>query len=130
MSDLFHRFRWVACQLDYLSALPSHNARRKALQELPPTLHETYQRILERVLQNGAYPGVEALVMRTLQWIGVAYPPMTITELCEAVSLNDDMVSIDSEDIVHPSEILRCCSSLIRKSHDGLRFEFAHFTVL
>lgn len=69
------------------------------------------------------------MVMRALYWIGVASPPLTAAELCEAVSLQDDMDYIDSEDIIDDSEILRRCSSLIRKTHNGARYEFAHFTV-
>ena len=69
------------------------------------------------------------MVMRALHWIGIAHPPMTVAEFCEAVSLNDDMDAIGSEDIIEDCVILRCCSSLVRKSHDGLRYEFAHFTV-
>lgn len=67
--------------------------------------------------------------MRVLHWIGFASPPLTVAELCEAVSLQDGMDSIDLEDMIDDSEILRRCSSLIRKSHNGLRYEFAHFTV-
>ena len=42
------RFRWVDCQLDNLRrCMPS--SIRKALDELPVTLDETYERILQGI---------------------------------------------------------------------------------
>ncbi|KAK3372615.1 ankyrin repeat-containing domain protein [Podospora didyma] len=126
-------FRWVACQLDYLDALPTNKSRRLALKKLPPTLNETYERILQDILvKSHDDPHIKTLIQRALWWIGTAYPPLTIPELCEGVSLeaDDDLPSgPDSEDVLEEGQILRLCSSLIRKSHDGKRFEFAHFTV-
>ncbi|KAI0378486.1 ankyrin repeat-containing domain protein [Hypomontagnella monticulosa] len=124
-------FRWVFCQIDHLASLPSHKARRKALRNLPPTLHGAYQRILELVAKRSSEEGI--IAARALHWIGAARPALRITELCEAISLdgdgNDEDHNIDPEDIVDESAILRCCKSLIRKSQDGIYFEFAHFTV-
>ena len=54
---------------------------------------------------------------------------MTAQALCEATSVNIGDNSRDVEAIPDQSEILRSCSSLIRMSVKGQRFEFAHFTV-
>ena len=54
---------------------------------------------------------------------------MTAQALCEATSINIGDNSRDVEAIPDQNEILRSCSSLIRMSLDGERFEFAHFTV-
>ena len=54
---------------------------------------------------------------------------MTAQALCEATSINIGDNSRNVEAIADESEILRSCSSLIRMSVDGQRFEFAHFTV-
>src|SRR5213078_87216 len=104
--------------------LPTDSARRKALTQLPPTLNATYERILERV--NNSNEHVRNIVQRTLLWIGFAYDSLTISELCEAVSISDNSTSLDPDDIVDEAEIARWCSSLVRKSSDGVRFEFAH----
>ncbi|CAI4214336.1 unnamed protein product [Parascedosporium putredinis] len=50
-------FRWVACQLDYLCELSTDRQRREAMKSLPPTLPETYIRILERI----PLPNLDAL---------------------------------------------------------------------
>lgn len=55
---------------------------------------------------------------------------MTAQALCEATSINIGDNSRDVEAVPVQSEILRSCSSLIRMSVDGQRFEFAHFTVV
>ncbi|KAK3693031.1 hypothetical protein B0T22DRAFT_32849 [Podospora appendiculata] len=69
------------------------------------------------------------MIQRALWWIGTASPPLTIPQICEAVSFNDAQAWMDPNDVIEESDILRCCSSLIRKTHDNQSFEFAHFTV-
>ncbi|RDW58346.1 hypothetical protein BP5796_12276 [Coleophoma crateriformis] len=120
-------FRWVACQLDHLSDLPNNTMRRNALTELPPTLFETYDRILDRVLQ--CPKSVQNVTRKALHWVGLGYPNLNVPALCEAVSIPDDIDILHEDDQVEIHEITRRCSSLIRLSHDSERFEYAHFTV-
>src|ERR1700761_4720139 len=40
------RFRWAVCQINILKRLNHESAIRNALQKLPETLDETYERIL------------------------------------------------------------------------------------
>ena len=57
-------------------------------------------------------------------------PKFSIMQLQNAISapeLIGDVV--DESSMISEDEIARRCSSLIRKSKDGKRFEFAHFTV-
>ena len=54
---------------------------------------------------------------------------MNTAQLCEAISINFGDKCRDVEAIPDETEILRNCSSLVRLSVDGRRFEFAHFTV-
>ncbi|KAF4954325.1 hypothetical protein FGADI_5348 [Fusarium gaditjirri] len=121
-------FRWVACQIDHVCNLPNNKARRKALTELPPTLNETYDRVLQRVMQ--CPPETQACIRKALHWIALGSPKMNITSLCEAVSFQEDMDIFEADDIIEPEVISRNCGCLLRKSLDGNYFEFAHFTVL
>lgn len=121
-------FRWVVCQLDYLCELPRDKDRRQALTSLPPTLNETYRRILERVDKRGS--SVRRLVQRCLQFIGAADPPLTIWELREAVSVEDDTDHLDQESLVDETTILQHCSSLVRVRQETYSsVEFSHFSV-
>ena len=127
MDASIHRFRWVACQMDYLCELPTDAARRSALKSLPLTLNATYERILRRVSQSNSH--VQNLIRRTLQWIVHACQPLSISALCEAVAVEPGCESLKSDAIPAENEILRWCSSLVRKTSSGNSLELAHFTV-
>ncbi|KAI0550624.1 hypothetical protein F4679DRAFT_542036 [Xylaria curta] len=120
-------FRWVACQIDFMSELPTDAARRNALKSLPPTLFETYERMLQRVNQKNL--AFQQMVQNSLQLIAFTDPPLTVREICDAISISNDTESLDPENIIDEAEILIACGSFIRKSNSNDRFEFAHFTV-
>jgi len=130
------RFRWVACQLDYLCELPRDKDRRQALKSLPPTLNATYERILGRIETKGS--GVQQLVQRCLSFLAVADALPTSRELCDAVSVDEDMVYLDNDALVDEESILEHCSSLVRCRESELDdtgeseryIEFSHFSVL
>ncbi|KAJ3531214.1 hypothetical protein NM208_g8973 [Fusarium decemcellulare] len=120
-------FRWVVCQLDYLGELVTDADRRLALNELPPTLPETYLRLLQRI--NKRPLQVQKMVQRCLQFIAF-FTPMPIEALCEALSTPEVIgAKLYGTNIVSERDIALCCSSLIRKTADGKSFEFAHFSV-
>ena len=115
--------------MDYMCELPNDAARRKALDSLPPDLNSTYERILNRVNQSN--PETQKLVRRVLRWI-TSEPNnsyLGIDALCEAISIDFGDTKRNTEAISDESEILRWCSSLVRKSAYGDRLELAHFTV-
>ncbi len=114
--------------MDYLCELPNDAARRKALKNLPRGLKPTYERILRQVKESNEE--AQKLVRRTLKWIAHSQDSGLSTEqLCEAISINLGDKYRDLEAVPDETEILRNCSSLVRLSVDGRRFEFAHFTV-
>jgi len=113
--------------MDRLSELPSDAARRKALQDLPRGLTRTYERILSRINEKGAE--VQRLVRRTFNWLFLGKFPLDTRQLCQAVAINIGDSHINIEAIPDVADILHHCSSLVRKSADGLSVEFAHFTV-
>lgn len=99
--------------MDYLCELTNDAARRKALNSLPPTLTATYERILRKV--NNSSKDVQKLVQRCLRWIVHSNGELSIAALCEAISINNDDTTLDREAVPEEDEILRRCSSLIRK---------------
>ncbi|KAJ3532746.1 hypothetical protein NM208_g8299 [Fusarium decemcellulare] len=124
-------FRWVSCQLDYLCELPRDKDRLEALKSLPPTLNKTYERILDRIQSKNA--AVQYLAEQCLHFIAVAEPPLTVSELQEAVSIDDETTTLDSDALVDEATIIQHCSSLVRRrvSYDGADtyLEFSHFSV-
>ncbi|GAW24092.1 hypothetical protein ANO14919_136720 [Xylariales sp. No.14919] len=127
-NDADGMFRWVTCQLDYISGCPTDADRRAALKELPPTLDATYERILRRI--NQGHPRVRRIVQKCLQLIAVRWFNWTTEELCHAISVPDTPnTGLEKHSMVTETEISLQCSSFIRKSEDGKFFEFSHFTV-
>ncbi|CAH0056401.1 unnamed protein product [Clonostachys solani] len=121
-------FRWVVCQLDYLCEFSTDDDRREALKELPPTLHESYTRLLVRI--HGRPLKVSKMVQMCLHFIAFFPWGLSIQELCQAVSVPEGVgVPLSESRMVSERDILRECSSLIRVSANGKSFEFAHFTV-
>ena len=122
------RFRWVACQMDYLCELNNDQARREALQKLPPGLQGTYERILERV--NASNKGNQDLVKQVLHWMIGAQSSMSMRLLLEGVAIKDGDKRLNRSALSREDDILRWCSSLIRRgSPESDRVELAHFTV-
>ncbi|KAI1362921.1 hypothetical protein F5Y08DRAFT_256521 [Xylaria arbuscula] len=121
-------FRWVTCQLDYICECPTDADRREALKELPPTLDATYERILLRI-QRG-HPRARKIVQKCLQLLYLKGFPWNVVSFCRAISVPDTLnVTMDESVMVTEVDVSRLCSSFIRKSDDGSRFEFSHFTV-
>ncbi|KAL8855435.1 MAG: hypothetical protein Q9178_007924 [Gyalolechia marmorata] len=130
-----HRFRWVVCQLDTLRACNKVSAIKRALEQLPPTLDETYQRILTAIEPNDI-----AEAYHILRWLSFAERPLLLEEVAEAAVTKADGGPIDPEDrLFDPFDVMRICKSLVSLSDDTLticgkltsgRFvRFAHFSV-
>lgn len=62
---MYDWFRWVPYQLDVLEACNTLRELRKALNDLPKTLKDTYARVSNRVIAHK-----EPNVTRTLQFLG------------------------------------------------------------
>ncbi|KAI0857775.1 ankyrin repeat-containing domain protein [Xylaria cubensis] len=127
-NDADGMFRWVACQLDYICGCPTDADRREALNELPPTLDATYDRMLRRL--NKGHPRVRLIVQKCFQLISLKWVDLCIHSLRHAISVPDALdVTLKEHDIVTEAEISLQCSCFIRKSEKGDTFEFSHFTV-
>ncbi|KIL85176.1 hypothetical protein FAVG1_11605 [Fusarium avenaceum] len=121
-------FRWVACQIDHICDQPSQGAMRRALKSLPPTLFDTYDRVIQKLSMHDAE--TQHCLQRIFQWTALKEPRMTIPALCEAVSIRPGAEHINENDVLEPDAISRLCGCLLHKSLDGEFFEFSHFTVL
>lgn len=122
------RFRWVACQLEYLCGFSSDFERRQALRHLPPTLHETYIRLVQRL--SALPPSTQSKIQMCFNFIAFCPERLSIMQLREAISTPVAAgSSLDDENLISEEDIAFMCGSFIRKSADGIYFEFAHFTV-
>ncbi|KAL8942148.1 MAG: hypothetical protein Q9216_001833 [Gyalolechia sp. 2 TL-2023] len=128
-------FRWVDCQLDTLRACNKVSAIKKALDQLPVTLDETYERILGAI-----EPADTVEAYHILQWLAFAERPLTLEEIAEAAVTNEDGGPIDPEErLFDPYDVVRICKSLISLTEETLLIcgnwksgkvvRFAHFSV-
>ena len=111
-SHVYCRFRWVFCQLVYLRrCIPAHI--RRALNELPETLDETYARALKEIDKpNWEY------AHRLFQCVAAASRPFSVEELAEFLAFDFDagqtpefLADWRPEDPTHT--LLSTCSSLL-----------------
>lgn len=124
------RFRWVDCQLDALARCSSVKALRNALESLPHTLDETYDRILLSIPEE--HRGI-AMIM--LQWLTFSARPISLGEMAEIVSIDVDNITPDhrhdqDQRLRDPRDILEFCSALVTFSdYDTGKLSLAHLSV-
>ena len=130
VSDCLNRFRWVFCQLDTLRrCMPS--SIRKALNELPTTLDDTYERALQGIPKEKRQHA-----HRLFHCLVGAIRPLRAEELAEifAIDFDSDAKCNLMEDW-RPGNaeeaVLSTCSTLISVIEDkGARIvQFSHFSV-
>ena len=127
---VLYRFRWAFCQLDTLRrCMPS--SIRKALNELPTTLDETYERVLQEIPKEK-----REHAHRLFQCLVVAIRPLRVEELAELFAIEFDRDAGPSlkkgwrpespEDAV-----LSACSTLIAviENRGSKIVQFSHFSV-
>ena len=126
------RFRWVFCQLETLQHCFPQNIPR-TLREFPPSLEETYERVLKEIVtsnRNKAH--------HLLQCLTVASRSLRVEELAEILALDfdgaKDGISELKEDWRWEDQretVLSTCSSLIAVAYDGHHHvsQFSHFSV-
>jgi ankyrin repeat protein len=111
MLTTVRRFRWAACQLDALAQCVTRGKVRRALQDLPKTLDETYARILHAIEEG--QNAEEAL--KILTWLSYAERPLTTAEVSQVTGIViGEECRFDEDEVLEDSnDILRICSSLV-----------------
>lgn len=105
----FDSFRWVQCQIESLVDKRTTKDIRNALHNVPATLEQTYRNILARIPEGDIH-----LAQQLLLCICFANTRLTFEELCEAVVIGDDCLTLDEDmRLLHPDDLLNICSSLI-----------------
>jgi hypothetical protein len=128
-ANFFDRFRWVACQLDELQKLGQKRRILKALNDLPKTLDDTYNRMLQSIHLQAQDQAVTAL-----HWMLSASRPLQLEELGEVIALNtEDDAILDQDDRLSSSkDALNFLPGLVTSNLTEATKEivtFSHFTV-
>ncbi|KAL5323933.1 hypothetical protein ACEPPN_008475 [Leptodophora sp. 'Broadleaf-Isolate-01'] len=117
-------FRWVVCQMDNLKRLNTEPEVRSALNGLPKTLDETYERILCCI------PMENQTMARTTLHLLSSKIIRNLEDLLEALSVDLESLTFDPKnrpwDRLAPIEVCRC---LVSYDPSNDRIRLAHYTV-
>ena len=104
------RFRWVVCQVDELKNCATYGDIKSALDSLPRTLDETYERALKGIRED-----FQEDAARIFQWLIFSAVPLRLNEIAEVFKTKpgekdgiDDERSLLREDI-----LLQYCGTLV-----------------
>ncbi|KAJ1323553.1 ankyrin repeat domain-containing protein 50 [Microdochium nivale] len=125
-------FRWVACQLDALENCKDPKALDKALQSLPRTLDETYNRIVKGIAEDD-----RPYAIRILQFLAYSERPLRVEEAVDAIAVDPTkQPPFDpAYRMPEPDEISQYCSGLVivsERSDDGevtREMQLSHYSV-
>lgn len=134
----FTRFRWAACQIETIQECDTVTEIEEALNDLPKTLDETYERVLQNMWRNSAEKA-----RAILTWLLFSKRPLTLQEVAEAAVFRPGDTMLTSRDrLTQHTVVLRICRSFIKVSneklsplyggcgsHEGEVVRFAHFSV-
>ena len=97
------------CQLDALRVCRRPSAIKRALEVLPETLYDTYDRILESI-DDTDIDDARAI----LQWLAFSKRPLTLEEIAEAATMRIGTQSVDPDDRLYdPYDVPRICRTLV-----------------
>ena len=126
------RFRWVFCQLDTLRRCLASSIR-KALDELPTTLDDTYERALQEIPKEKWRHA-----HRLFQCLVAAIRPLSVDELAEIFAIKFDADRSATGGLMEgwrpenaEEALLSACSTLITIVENGGSkiVQFSHFSV-
>lgn len=129
------RFRWAVCQLDTLRLCRKPSAVKAALKELPRTLDDTYERILQKIDSKDVEDA-----QSILKWLTFAERSLTLEEVVEAAVTKPTGNAVDlNEKLIDLLDVIQICQDLVTLSEEQLVIcgiaqdcqvvRFAHFSV-
>ena len=117
------RFQWVQCQIEELAGLRTDRDIRRALNHLPRSLEDTYERIISRIRETDS-----VVAKRALTWLAFSARPLKLVELAEAVVVDLGITTMDAEARWDPLDLLSVIGSLVIYSTDG-NITLAHHSI-
>lgn len=132
------RFRWAACQIETIRECRTVAEIEEALDNLPETLDDIYERVLQAIWKIDAEKG-----RAIFTWLLFSERPLTLHEMAEAAVFRPGDTKLNPRDrLTHLSGVLSICRSLIILSNEMNGFpgsiyaghvvqyvRFAHFSV-
>src|SRR5436305_698017 len=125
--DMLVRFLLVAVQLAHLVRQTTASKIRKALKDLPSVVEGLYDTYFTRI--KNRHLETQKLFFKALSWIFHARRPLTISELIEALAVEEWQSARDVENYTVMILLLRLFSGLIVIQHPQDTVHFAHYSI-
>ena len=100
---------------------------RKALDRLSSVLDSLYDSQLKRIQAKDLE--TQDLALKALAWVLYAVRPLTVTELLEALAVEDWQTKRDPENYINIEVLLYVCNGLITIQDSSNTVHFSHYTV-
>jgi hypothetical protein len=126
MLEPYHRFRWVALQIDAIcdaNLVYSASGVEWRLKRLPKTLEDTYTEILENISLYD--PDQKHVATNALKWLMCAQRQLTVQELLAALSTTPN----GPTHAYAKDDILQMCRSLVVVDEKRDTFRLSHLSV-
>ncbi|KAG1778802.1 hypothetical protein EV702DRAFT_1195823 [Suillus placidus] len=121
-------FRWVQCQLDVIMKCKRPDSIRKALDDLPARLYETYDRIIHSIEERGQDDG--PIAQRCLLLLAGAFTPLTLNQLNEAMMIEVGRPSLNEKlGVTDTMDIVAACGSLVTYDEKTGVVALSHYSV-
>ena len=113
-------------QLKYVLAQGSPAKIKAALSQssLPKSLSDAYRKVMDQMEE-----GQKKFAFQIMSWIFYAARRLTIRELCEALSVEEDSKELQEELLPEPDSIVKACESLVEIDQNSQEVRFTHQTV-
>ncbi|KAF2725462.1 hypothetical protein K431DRAFT_215605 [Polychaeton citri CBS 116435] len=119
-------FLWVALQIDEICRQVCDRDIRKALNELPKGLTETYNRMLSRIFNNRH----DRVAKQVFEWAAVAKRPLLLSEMREAIAVEPFAAYSKPDRLIHDfSRIIQWTEGLVSIDELSDEVRFAHSTI-
>ncbi|KAG2362413.1 hypothetical protein BDR07DRAFT_1028943 [Suillus spraguei] len=121
-------FRWVQCQLDVIMRCKRPDSIRKALDDLPAGLYETYDRIMYSINERGQ-DDVQ-IAQRCLLLLVGTFTPLTLDHLNEAMMIEVGQASLNENlGVTDTMDIIASCGSLVTYNEETGIVALSHYSV-
>jgi hypothetical protein len=104
---------------------------RQSLTQLPTGLYDAYGRMLQHLETSvSGNKRSRTFASRLFQWIAFSFRPLTLSELCVAISIENDDQDLDPSSVItDPWAILKIGGCLLAYDYESGCVSFAHPTI-
>jgi hypothetical protein len=122
------RFLLAKLWLDHILSFREPRKRLQAVHEItnnvPNNLWDVYKGVIERIEK-----GDRDLALRIFSWLFRAQRILRMDELLEALVVEKGDTDLDRECLLEPSDVIKCCNSLVVYEESSGFVRFSHETV-